>query len=796
LNSIKLWRHLFGDRRGYLCLTTAQRKGGRFLYPIDTYFEWPEEAASAALKAAEAAGQGLEVYFVATMLREKSRKKAAAAEPGALWVDGDEAGDTVPSDVPAPTAEVESSPGRRHWYWRLDRQIDPREAEVLNQRLAYAIGADKGGWDATQLLRVPGTRNHKYSEAPEVKLLSINEEKAYSTGEIADALNHRSPVQSHAVSNNAEAPSTHNGPPVQLSSNSRAVWDGQKPKLKDDGSVDRSETLYKIGAVLAEAGATEATITRALEERDINLGYQKYTDRSDKAFCYAQIAEKVLKQCQHRSKLPADLFEAVLTEEKLTDQRVAECVSALNNNEILYAPDRGQWLEWSGKRWVLQTDAGVVRQRIIKTARLLQRLVLDNAQRGRTHRDRVADTLNIEANRRVEGIVRTMSALPELRRNVGDFDADLMLMNVQNGTIELHTGHLREHRPDDLITQITSTSFDATAKATRWMQFLQEIFCGDQELIDFVQRVVGYSLTGIKSEKALFILHGSGQNGKSVFLETLRNLLGGYVGSLDPGDLIRHRNDRHPAGLAKLAGTRIAYAQETAEGSRLNEALIKALTGGDTITVRRMHQNPWDMRPTFTLFMSTNSKPLVYEQGSAIWDRLKPIPFRYKVPPELRVNIDQLLHHFVEVEGAGVLAWAVEGCLKYLQDGRLVTPDVIRKEVEEYRADMDMVGQFLEQECVETEGVKVPKSELYTCYQAWCDGNGYIPLKAEVLWRKLKERGFQERSMRRHRLKVRCWEGLGLRSELGPEAESPKDFRPWGDGAVFLNNELNPNHIM
>jgi putative DNA primase/helicase len=169
------------------------------------------------------------------------------------------------------------------------------------------------------------------------------------------------------------------------------------------------------------------------------------------------------------------------------------------------------------------------------------------------------------------------------------------------------------------------------------------------------------------------------------------------------------------------------------------------------------------MKPTFTMFLSTNSKPVINEHGVAIWDRLKPIPFRHTVPHDKRVPLAEMTRRFKEEE-AGVLRWAVDGCLQYVKDGRLVEPDVIREEVGRYRSDMDTVGQFLEEVCVTGHEEKVPKLMLYDEYKAWCDDNGYGPLHAQVLWRMLKERGFEDASLRYQHTKMRCWRGLGLRS--------------------------------
>lgn len=786
MDALRLWTHLFGKRSGLLCLTTAQRTGDELVGWSDRFFDWPNAGHDAAATAIAAASEGRDVFFVASLLQMACRRKGSALPISALFVDGDDAGEVVPPNLPQPTAVVESSQGRRHWYWALTTPLQPQDAETLNRQLALAVGGDLSGWDATQLLRVPGTTNYKYPDMPKVRLLSIDASLSYCAKDFGERVSAGHSLKENLVPDRRMTVA-HSAPPIPLSGMALDIWRGNSPVSTRSGALDRSATLYKIGAALAEAGAPTPSIVESLAERDASLGYHKYTKRTDAMQQYYEIAQRVT-ETHHADEagLPADLHHAILTEE-LTDQRVAECVSAWYGDELRYAPDRGVWLEWQGTRWAVQADNAAVRQRIVATARRLQQIAFAEAQGPANNRDLLTQAFRIQNNRKTRDVAETLRSLPTMRRNFGDFDANPWLLNVANGTVNLKTGALQPHDPADLITNIAPVEYDSQAQAPQWEAFLQQVFCGDTDLIDYVQRLIGYSLTGMVSERAIFILYGAGRNGKSVFLETLRELLGEYASAFDPGVLTLHKHEKHPAGLAVLAGKRLVYAQETAEGSRLNEAQVKSLTGGDTVPVRLMHENPWEMKPTFTIFLSTNSKPVIGEQGPAIWERLKPIPFRHTVAPEERVPAHVLLRRFAVEEGAGVLRWAVDGCLRYLADGTLTEPPVIAAEVEEYKQDMDILGSFLDDYCVTGEGRKVLKTWLYQRYAEWCRNNGLFQMNSLTFNRRLAERGFEGRNLRyrgRHDTKStkgQCWAGLGLREDVDSENMIGIGTRNWSD---------------
>lgn len=429
-------------------------------------------------------------------------------------------------------------------------------------------------------------------------------------------------------------------------------------------------------------------------------------------------------------------------EEGLSDHRVAEAMVKSFGADLRYAPERRRWLVWDGRRWAEQSDSAAVEQRVISTARDIQSWAVGNVANHGQRAEVLKQALRLESNTRVKDVVERAQALPEIRTPFAAFDASPFLLNVENGTLDLKTGMLHAHCREDLLTQLTPITYDAAASAPRWSAFLRTIFREDEELMSYIQRVVGYSLTGVVAERAFFVLYGSGRNGKSVFLETLKALFGDYAAALNPEALMMHREGQHPADLAMLRGVRMAYAQETGEGRRLNEPLVKSLTGGDTITVRLMRENPWQMQPTFKTWMITNSKPLIYETGTAMWDRVKLVPFLYTVPESKKIPLHIMVSRFIEDEGAGILRWAVEGCAAYLAEG-LTEPTAVREEIASYREEMDVLGRFLA-ECCETgrEDYTATPDALYSAYTQWCEGSGETGDRGGVFSRKLTERGY------------------------------------------------------
>ena len=344
-----------------------------------------------------------------------------------------------------------------------------------------------------------------------------------------------------------------------------------------------------------------------------------------------------------------------------------------------------------------------------------------------------------------------------------ELDANPMLLGLPSGVLELDTGRHRPHRHDDLITKVGGVGYCATATAPTWERFVDEIMGGDPELIDFLQRVCGYCLSGHRGEHLLLVLWGGGANGKSTFLGALQHVLGDYAGSAAPGLLIAKGGNEHPTGLADLQGRRLVVVSETGEAGRLNEEQVKALTGGDTITARRMRQDFFQFQPTHQLVLQTNHRPRVTGNDEGIWRRLKLVPFTVTVPPERR---DPMLPDKLRAEAAGILAWAVEGWRKYQRDG-LPTPDKVKAATAEYRDASDQVGAFLG-ECTEADhAFSTTAADLYSAYAEWCRDNGERPRNQRDFGMRMTERGLERfRTGAAHK-----WRGLRL------TAASPESYR-------------------
>ncbi|MDP9457130.1 MAG: RepB family DNA primase, partial [Actinomycetota bacterium] len=290
----RFWQHLFGNEHGLLQVFTGVREGGRLDNPRFQFFAYPGAIRTAAEWALDRAEEGREVYFCAHLLTSSRRIKKNAAAVRTLW--GEIDGGNLPNGELKPTALVQSSPGKYHVYWRLDDAIPPEIAEGLNRRIAAEIGADPSGFDLTQLLRVPGTTNHKYDDTPQVTLVGLEGGRSYSAADLDEILPaSEKPKAEYVPTEDADEP------PVVLDPEAMRVWRGEAPKLKEDGTVDRSASIMNIGRKLYDAGATRPTITTALQERDEALGWKKYTGNRDGGQReYERIYEKLEKEGRNR----------------------------------------------------------------------------------------------------------------------------------------------------------------------------------------------------------------------------------------------------------------------------------------------------------------------------------------------------------------------------------------------------------------------------------------------------------------------------------------------------------------
>lgn len=293
-------------------------------------------------------------------------------------------------------------------------------------------------------------------------------------------------------------------------------------------------------------------------------------------------------------------------------------------------------------------------------------------------------------------------------------------LNCRNGVIDLKTGELSPHRREDFFTRITKCAYKPdSGAAPQWDKFLNDVFGGDRDLIRYVQKAVGYSLTGSTSEQCAFFLYGTGRNGKSTFLEIVRCILGDYATNIQPQTIMVKPNSGNAANsdIARLKGARLVTSVEPNEGMRIDEGLLKQLTGDDIVTARKLFGDEFEFKPEFKLWMATNHKPIIRGTDTGIWRRIHLIPFTVQIPED---KVDRHLKFRLAKELDGIFRWAIEGCRLWQAEG-LAMPKAVLDAVKEYRHEMDVISAFTDACC--HEGGEVKASVLYAVYSKWADEN-------------------------------------------------------------------------
>ena len=420
---------------------------------------------------------------------------------------------------------------------------------------------------------------------------------------------------------------------------------------------------------------------------------------------------------------------------KCTESGNAEFFSALYGDRYVFVSQRKKWFSFDNVHWV-EDDHGAV-LKMLETVRFREKLALelkDNEKKKNIIKWAIAS----ESRMRLEAALKLAQAM--LLKDFTLFDYDPKLLCCKNGVVDLETGELRNATKDDWLCKSTNLDFCAEAKSERWLQFLSEVFNGDTELIDFIHRAVGYTLTGLTNEQCFFILYGVGANGKSVFLGILEKLLGDY-GITTPSNTFKDKpNDSNSNDIARMVGARFVKSIEVKEGVRLNEERIKSLTGCDRVTARFLYNEYFEFNPRFKLWMAVNHKPIVHGTEDAIWRRIRLIPFEVTFPPEKQ---DKDLSSKLAKELSGILSWAVDGCLEWQKRGLEPVEKVIR-ETSLYREESDLIVQFLAERTSHKSGGKVKASDLYQEYKYWCQKRGENYLNNTQFGNRMKEKGFKK----------------------------------------------------
>lgn len=429
---------------------------------------------------------------------------------------------------------------------------------------------------------------------------------------------------------------------------------------------------------------------------------------------------------------------------------------------VRYCPERGRWLHWTGQRWEwCASGGGTVRE----YAKVIARALPEDDKPDIAHKQRSLGAIGTTAMlTQAATDARIVVALAAL-------DDRPYELNTPAGIVDLRTGHIGPHDPTHLHTRITTASPDSTADTGRWTEFLNDTFDGHAELPSYLQRLVGYSVTGVVRDHVLPFLFGAGANGKGVFLETVRAVLGDYATTAPSGFLMAKNYAGHETEIARLAGARMVVCSEINEGDRFDEAKVKQLTGGDSLTARFMRQDHFTFTPTHKLWLMGNHQPSVSSGGHSFWRRLRIVPFVNTVPEDRRV--DDLQGILARDHGGAILHWIITGAAAYF-DGGLDEPQSVKTATEEYAKEQDTVARFVADRCHLGGGsqVKVKVGTLRAAYEAWCSDEGDPPVKPRTFGLTLRTRfGVEANRTNRDRFYI----GIALLSEA---EEDPDDASP------------------
>jgi putative DNA primase/helicase len=502
----------------------------------------------------------------------------------------------------------------------------------------------------------------------------------------------------------------------------------------------RDDTLFRLGCWLrGVCGLEQDAIVERLSE--INA------ERCDPPLDEKTVRAKAVQAAQY----PIG--------EKMDDIANAERLVQRHGDRLRYVKSHRAWYVWDGRCWVRDD-----RDHVVECAKDVARSFYADA--ADQPDDKIRKALFGHASRsaarpKIDAMVALARSDPRMAMTGKEFDADPMVLNVANGTLDLRSGTLRRHDRDDLLTKLAPVRYKPDATAPRWLAFLDRIMGGNQELIAYLQRAVGYALTGDTREECVFFCFGTGANGKSKFLETLRALLGDYAMDTNFATFLDAHRGAGAASpdLARLRGARFVTAVEAPAGRAFNEAVLKKAVGGDMMVARQLYQEEQEFLPQFKIWFAANHKPQVREQTEAFWRRMRLVPFAITIPLAER---DKGLLAALKKELPGILNWALEGCRQWQLHG-LNAPAAVTGATDAYREENDEVGDYLAVRCDLEPRVWTSSSALYKDFSAWYRstyGEHVRPVSNRRFGQLLEERpGLTSRK----RNGVRGWLGVALK---------------------------------
>lgn len=719
---------VFGGLTGIVPVRMLAETGTPEQKPQSRFIEVPKLAATLPDLASGAATAARGLYVVpGTVSKPGSARVRDIIATQVLLVDLDK------GDVPRarehllrhlgePSLEVASGgrtdggDAKLHLYWRLDQQATDDDLErirALRETVALKVGGDGSFASLHQPIRVPGSIHGKNAKLSPVHLLSSTS-AMYSLDDLV--------ARAAAMPQLVDVGAT---PPRKNRPKARELMT-RKTRAGGADDVTRFEALSRvIGHWIRQARQGQCSLDdarQAVVEYNTALIVPPWDDER-----LAREFEALLeKDIRENGPLPDRRNEGPAQEPPpLSEDAIAAAFVTRHANDVRHCAALGGWMRWCGTHWQ-RDDRSVVRESMRQVCRA-----------AASDADSKPIARRIASDRTVVAALRLAAADPAISSAVSAWDDASMRLNTAAGLLDLETGEVHAHDPRHLLTQIAGAS--PRGACPRWMRFLDQITAGDPELQAYLQRVAGYCLTGSTREQVFFFFHGTGANGKSVFLQTLSAVLGSYAATAALGTFTASRGERHLTELAGLRGARLVVVSETEAGQSWAEGRIKTITGGEAIRANFMHRDHFEFRPQFKLIVASNHRPALTSVNEAIRRRLHLVPFRVTIPEQER---DGRLPDRLLEERDGILAWALQGCADWQQRG-LAPPEVVTGASAGYVADEDTVGEWMEECCVTGPGCKATARALYANWAAWAEAAGATKGSQKSLGEALRERGFR-----------------------------------------------------
>jgi P4 family phage/plasmid primase-like protien len=655
-----------------------------------------------------------------------------------------------------------------HLLYRIDLPNDEPSKNLIQQCLVTLdllfsdpqVTIDAANYNAGRIWKLYGTMARKGDHTAErphrrSRMLSVPDSPGVVTAELLHTLASRLPTQDQVPA----------GTPVEIKGYKNIVklpdW------LTDHGILVKSEKPYKDGRIYLldtcpfspahKEGAyvirfANGAVFAGCHHASCGGGKQRWKELRER---YETTGERQKRQEQRinagkqeraRVKTTAD---SVLPPQKsstgqplpfaLTDAGNAERLIAMYGASVRYCATFNAWYLWNGTVWE-RDDSGRMLLIATDVARSIhhEAAAAPTADQSRALSRFALLSESLHARKAmIDSAAPHIPVLPEV------FDAPANLLNCRNGTLELDTMTFRKHRPEDLLTKTAAVTYDPAAACPQWLAHLNLIFAGDADYLSGFQSMCGYSLLGTNPQQVMFILYGKGRNGKSKTIEVLARILDNYAVNIAAESLVAKRFENARSDLARLAGARLATAAEGAEGARMDESIIKQITGEYAITVRKLYENEFEFTPMAKIWMTTNHEPVIRGTDDGIWRRIWMVPFAVQIPED---KCDPDIAAKLLTESGGILNWCLSGLKRFYENGgRLVQPRKVSVATGNLRTVSDTVGLFLLSECVFEPGGWLSRSAFREMFEKWCAEEGIhrAPTGRRISMA-LRERGVSE----------------------------------------------------